>query len=822
MTAIKPLSVGALSARFPEKSIPWAASDAIPRGGSILSLHSSQPRAIRALDLALRIQDNGFHVYLSGGENLGRTHLIREFLTPIAKKRPSPPDLLYVHNFKNPDRPSLLAVPAGQGKKIQELLRSALEAMRKNITARLENTAFLKKHKVLQDRFQAERGLLLKRMDQTAGKHGFNLDFDDQGGLTLYPTVDGRRISEEDYDRLGMPLRQGLKEKGESLLRLMSGMVRKLTAAEQLFQDGERKLEKEVVQEAIKSVLLPVQERILKNCRSLEKTELEKVSAYFHNLREDIADHPEPFLPCDPLKTAASDGSGVLHPDIPYEYAINVFVDNSDRKGLPLIIEDHPTLSNLLGCIERESEMGALVTDFTLIRAGALQKANGGFLVLHAEDLLRSGSSWEALLRTLRAGSVKPYDPGDASDGRNCARNITPEALLCNVKVILIGSEDLYESVFIGDSRFARLFKIKAQMTDSISRTPQNIRTWLHCLAGITDSCNLMPFDRSAMVRLAEFSSEMAEDRKKLSLRFPLIRDVMIEAATIASLEGEVKAVSLRHIEETLDNRRYRSNLVEELYMEEYDRDLIKVRTSGSEIGRVNGLSVSWYGDSEFGLPHQISCTVGVGHGGIIDLEREAELGGPIHTKAMLILKSYLTDRFARNKPLVLTGSLCFEQNYAGIEGDSASGAELAALLSAISEVPLKLSLAFTGAVSQSGQIMAVGGVSRKIEGFFNVCSRRGLTGEQGVIMPYDNIDHLMLPQRILEAIEQKRFAVYPVRHITEALELLTGLPAGKPLKSGGFTKNSLFDLVDRRLLDFGYQAENAFTKPPRRSGTRH
>jgi len=323
---------------------------------------------------------------------------------------------------------------------------------------------------------------------------------------------------------------------------------------------------------------------------------------------------------------------------------------------------------------------------------------------------------------------------------------------------------------------------------------------------------NLLPFERAAMARIVDFGSELCEDRQKLSLKFPLLRELMIEASALADMAGMDK-VDRAHVESALDARKYRANLAEELFLEEYDRKLIKVRTSGTAVGQVNGLSVTWHGNFEFGLPHCISCAVGVGHGGIIDLEREAELSGPIHTKAMMILKSYLLDQFARNKPLVMTGSLCFEQSYAGVEGDSASGAELAALLSAISGVPVRLSLAFTGAVSQSGQIMAVGSVNRKIEGFFQVCARHGLTGNQGVIIPRDNLDHLMLSRRVVEAVERKQFAVYPVQHIIEALELLTGLSAGRRRKDGSFTPGSIYQKVDSRLTAMGKLAAQAYKR---------
>ena len=323
------------------------------------------------------------------------------------------------------------------------------------------------------------------------------------------------------------------------------------------------------------------------------------------------------------------------------------------------------------------------------------------------------------------------------------------------------------------------------------------------------------PFDRTALAWLIDLGSHLCEDQRRLSLRFPLLREIMIEAAALARLRG-ASMVDAAVLEEAYAARTYRANLVEEAFMEDYDREMIKVRTSGSAVGQVNGLSVTWHGDFEFGLPHRISCSVGVGHEGIMDLEREAELGGPIHTKAMMILKSYLTDQFARKKPLVLSASLYFDQSYAGIEGDSASGAELAALLSALAEVPVRLDLAFTGAVNHTGQILAVGGVTSKIEGFYKVCARHGLTGTQGVIIPHDNADHLMLAPDVLAAVDQGRFAIYTVRSIEEALTLLTGLPVGRRLKNGGFTRNSLYDKVDRRLEQLGDYAQNAFRRPRR------
>jgi len=471
------------------------------------------------------------------------------------------------------------------------------------------------------------------------------------------------------------------------------------------------------------------------------------------------------------------------------------------------VVEDHPTYSNLLGCLERESEMGALVTDFTLIKAGSLHRANGGYLVLRVLDLLQNPAAWEGLLRALRSGLARIEDP-DMDAAR--VKGIEPMPMPLNVKVVLIGEDEIYEMLLERDERFAKLFKIKAQMNSETERSAPQVKNWLCQLARIMDDAELLPFSREALAGLVDHGSELCEDHRKLTLRFPLMRETLIEASAMAAMAGK-DMVDRESLDAALRARRSRSDLVEELFMEEYDRDVIKIRTSGSEVGRVNGLAVTSSGDYEFGLPHQIACTVGVGHGGIIDLEREAELGGPIHTKAMMILKSYLASQFAHNKPLVLSGSLCFEQSYTGVEGDSASGAELAALLSAISEVPLRLSLAFTGAVSQSGQIMAVGGVTRKIEGFFELCSRRGLTGEQGVILPRDNVEHLMLDERVISAVREGKFHIYPVTHISEAMELLTAMPAGRRRKDGSFTKGSLFEKVDDRLHELGWLAEHSF-----------
>lgn len=801
---IQALAVEKLHTYFDPKRISWEDSSKIPRSPL---RKPAQTRALNALQLALKIKNNGYNVYLAGDNNLGRSYMVTKFLAPLAKKLPTPPDLLYVKNFEEKDKPLLLKVPAGQGRQLKNDLYKTFMQIKKEIPSRFETDIYEKKKAELLNDFQIVRQQLFKEMDDLAAKRGFKLDMDEQGSLTLYPLVDGKRLAEEDYDHIDPKLRRSLKQKGDKLLQDLSPGVRKLSLAEREYKNSQKDLERDVVRDVLDRFLTPFVE---KSCKQAGEYH-EALQNHFKAVREDILDSIDIFVQKENINSFPLGDFSNQAPqeNILLRYEINLFVDNSKTKGAPIIRDFHPNYANLLGCVERESEMGALVTNFTLIKAGSLQKAQGGYLVLNTDDLLSNPASWDGLIRALRSSSISIEDIADGLDLVR-TKGIQPEALPLDVKVILVGQNETYENLLDLDDRFAKLFKMKAQMSAETERTAANIKAWLPSLADITDEAELLPFDREAMAALVDYATFLCEDHRKISLKFPLVREAMIEASAYADMNGET-IVGREAIQKALAERMYRAAYIEELFMEEYDRDIIKIQTSGTAIGRVNGLSVTFAGQFEFGLPHQISCTVGVGHGGIIDLEREAELGGPIHTKAMMILKSYLVDQFAQDKPLVLTGSLCFEQSYSGIEGDSASGAELVSLLSAIAQAPVNLSLAITGAVSQAGAILPVGGVTRKIEGFFNLCERRGLTGEQGVIIPKDNVEHLMLNQRVRDAVAEKKFSIYAVSHITEALELLTGMPAGKRRKNGSYAENTLFHAVDMQLHELGWYAENSY-----------
>ncbi len=786
-----------LRAALPPERIPYATSAEIPVNGN---RHSPQQRVLQALELGLHITAGGYNIFLAGEPELGRSHLLREFLAPRAKKGKTPPDLIYVSNFQDPDRPVLIAVPAGQGRKLKATLSKLLPRLRKEAALRVERPGFARSRSAIMDRFQTRRERLLNDMHKLAGAGGFKLDMDEAGSMTLYPLLEGKRLNEEEFESLDEGLRKQLKQKGDSLLEPIGGYLRKLAKAEQDFLDQERNLERELLDGVLQTFFDPLVEKFLPVCNA------DKLKDFFRELRADILDNADSLLPREahdqqgaiPRPPSASSPADEFRPDdIGPHFDINLFVDNAETLGSPVIFDDHPTLANLMGCIEREAEMGALVTDFTLIKAGSIHRAAGGYLVLHLDDVLSRISAWEALLRTLRSGVSRIEDTGDEDASR--PKGLQPDPIPLQVKVILVGREELYELLLENDERFSKLFKIKAHFTEHMPRNSTSIRVYLGHIKRIIEDDRLLPFDREALAGVVDYGSRLIEDQRKLSLKIPRIRELLVEASAYASMAGK-DLVDKALLQKAQDARTFRSNLVEEAFLEEYDRRIIRVSTDGAAVGKVNGLAVSFYGDFEFGLPHQISCSVGAGSDGIVDLERDAQLGGPIHTKAVMILKSYLLDSFARDKPLVLAGSLGFEQSYAGIEGDSASGAELAALLSALADAPIRLDLAFTGAIGQSGRIMAVGGVTRKIEGFFEVCRRHGLTGRQGVILPRDNIEHLMLHEDVVRAAEAGTFHIYAVEDITEAMELLTGLPAGRRRKDGSYTKGSLYARVDERL----------------------
>lgn len=765
-----------------------------------------QPRARKALEMGLSIREMSYNVYVAGDAGLGRTFLVENFLAPCARMEQTPSDMVFLNNFKNPDNPILVQLSPGRGRILKEKLHAVVKRLRRDLPRHFEQASYLRSQNKLFTKLSGIRDDLLGKMEEVAQKKGFSLNFDDSGTVSLTPLIDGKVLTSEEFDRLDVPLKKNLKDQSSSVLNSIADLSRLVNKNEQEFRTQELMLAQEHGANLVERVLNPLRKQF---------ADVRLLKSYFEDFKEDILDNLAQYQGRAERDTKSTPEQGEQLLDSFFQrYDVNVFVDNSNTSGAPVIKEINPGFFNLLGCIERETEWGTYYTDFSLIKAGAIHRANGGYLILRVDDLLAHPASWEGLLRCLRTGQSRLEDPADHYDILR-TRTISPEPIPLSVKVILIGDDETYELLFMHDERFRKLFKLKAHIQDTVERTTETIIGYGHALERTAKAGGLRPVNKTAIAELINYSTRMAEDRERLSLHFSHIREVMIEANALATTDGK-RTIDAATVKKALSEREYRTNLYQEEFLREYDRRSIKVKTQGTAVGVANGLSVTQVGDYVMGLPHQISCTVGVGHGGIMDLEREAELGGPIHTKGMMILKSYFVNLFARSKPLVLTGSLCFEQSYAQVDGDSASGAELAALLSALSNIPIRLDLAFTGAISQSGAIMAVGGVTHKVEGYFEVCRRRGLTGSQGVLLPRDNTVHLVLRDNVKQAIREGRFHIFPVCTIEEAMEILTGVKAGTRLKDNRFSPNSIYRAVDDRLTELAVLADRKCAMPRR------
>ncbi len=779
----------------------------LTEGRDSFGLSPFQPRALNALELGLHVRGLEYNIYFAGEPGLGRNYLLQNFLAPRARKAQVPSDWIYTYNFKDPDRPTAISLQPAQGRELKQSLAEAVKEIRRDIPARFEHEAYVTRHDALFNEYSQKRETLLESMETQANARGFSLHADDDGGLSLYPLIEGKVLSPEEYERLEPAQRKKLKNQSASIMDTVLELSRRINREEQGFKEREKTLDGEIARKAANKALHALEEAYADNA---------DVLTYLLDLKKDIEEHLDVFRDQDkgglPEPTAENPGNAE---DFFLRYDINLFVDNAEQQGAPIILENNPGFFNLLGSIERETEWGTYYTDFSLIKAGSIHRANGGYLILYINDLLAHPVSWEGLLRCLRCGQARIEDPTDHYDVIR-TKTIEPEPIALDLKIILIGDDEMYDALLEQDDRFRKYFKLKAHIQETVFRTEETIPAYVNALLHIIRESGLRPFTRDALAKLVDHSSRVAQDQNRLSLYFSQMREIMIEADTICAMHDQ-KKVSREMVNQALEERDYRLNLYEEEFLHEYDRTVIKVQTQGTATGRANGLSVSQLSDYVLGLPHEISCTVGVGHGGILDLEREAELGGPIHTKGMMILKNYLLDLFAQDKPLVLTGSLCFEQSYAQVDGDSASGAELAALLSSLANIPIRLNLAFTGALSQSGVIMAVGEVTRKIEGFFNVCKRRGLTGDQGVLIPQDNVAHLMLKDEVINAVSAGQFHIYPVETIEQALEILTGVKAGNRLKNGRFSKNSIYEAVDDRLAELAELAESGGKRRRRR-----
>ncbi len=758
----------------------------------------AQERALSALSLGLRLEDLDVHIYVAGEVELGSEYLVKVLTEEEARRRPTPSDWCYVYNFEDPDRPLPLEFPAGKGREFKKDMENLIRTLRERLPEAFEDENYVQKKEALLKEFNQKRAQIFEALENKVKAEGFILNVEPMGMMIIPAKPDGTPMTPQDVQGLPEEEKERLKAKSRELQQELNATVRHIQKLEKDLQEALKALDREVASEVVQFYLRDLLHKY---------AALTPVQEYLGAVARDILEHLDEFR--------QAPGKEPPHPPFPMpvppresffqRYEVNLFVDNSGLEGAPVVFEPNPTYPRLFGAIERKAQWGALITDFTMLRAGSLHRANGGFLIVRALDLLRHFYSWETLKRIIKSRKIFLEDLGEQL-GLFTTKTLQPKPIPFRAKVILIGDLFLYHLLYTFDETFRELFKIKAPLEDWVDRNEARTREFLRTVALMVKKKGLLPVSADGLARLVEYSCELAGRKDKLSLKLPEILDVLREADYWAREEG-ASTVSAVHIEKALQERKRRLSLVEDRIQEFIRKDILRIRTTGEEVGSINGLSVYDLGDYRFGRPTRITVNISLGKEGVVNIEREAELSGKIHTKGVLILSGFLRERFVQDKPLTLSATLCFEQSYGMVEGDSASSAELFALLSALSGVPLKQGVAVTGSISQKGEIQPVGGVKEKIEGFFKVCVEKGLTGDQGVIIPAANVDDLVLDRQVVEAVEKGLFHIWPISRVEEGIEILTGMPAGERGPDGRYPEGTVFYLVDKRLRELAERA---------------
>ncbi len=753
-----------------------------------------QDRALKALKFGVEMKGKGFNVYVAGPPITGKRPAARSFLENIAKTRPVPPDWVYVNNFQNPYEPKTLKLPPGRAKVFQKDLKNLVDQAKRAVPAALQNEEFVSRGNSITKKAVAERNKILSDLNKQAEVHGYTVRMT-QLGITIIPVVDGKTVSQEEFDSLPARVKKKYDQSRDTVRAALDKAGKQVNDLDARTLEELKKLRDDSVHYAIGGLMTNLVARY---------EGLPNVVQHLNELRDDIMENTELFTPGGTEEKPDSEQQNPLEKNLPdflfRRYDVNVIVDNSELKGAPVISEDNPTATNLLGKFENESRFGALTTDFTLIKGGSLHRANGGYLILGAIELLKNQFSYDGLKRVLQSGSILIEETGQRL-GVASTKTLVPQPIPLNVKVILVGDHEIYQALYTQDPDFGILFKVKAHFDDSIERNDRNQKTYGSFVHSLCEREGLNHLEAPALAKVVEYGSRLAEDQTKLSTKFPEIADLVREANFYASKDG-AKIVKDVHIKKALDEKVYRSNLLDEKIKEMIERGIILIDTSGTQVGQVNGLSVISLGDFDFGQPSRITASLGLGRRGIIDIERESRMGGQTHTKGVMIISGYLENKYAHDKPLSLSCRLVFEQSYGGVDGDSASSTELYSILSALSELPIKQNLAVTGSVNQKGEVQAIGGVNEKIEGFYKTCKAKGLKGDEGVMIPRSNVQHLMLNEEVVEAVRQGRFHIYPVSTIDEGIEILTGVNAGQLKKDGSYDPSTVNYKVNKRLAE--------------------
>lgn len=759
-----------------------------------------QERAARALKFGLGIKERGFNIYAAGYPGTGRTTAVKNFLEELARTKAAPSDWCYVNNFSNEYAPRAIRLPPGKGKDFQKDMKNFIDEERRAIPKAFESEDYAAKRDATIKAVEAQSKALIDELNKKAQEEGFVIE-STRIGLLLVPVIKGKPVGDKEFLALPQKVRDEIQAKRERVESELRSAMRQFADMDRKIHEEIEKVNREVVLYAIGHLMTDLAEKY---------KEFPDVVKYLKNVQTDILGNISQFVK-EPEARPQVPFLAPLVKETPFrKYEVNVIVDNSDVKGAPVIKESNPTYQNLFGRIESEAQFGALVTDFTMIRRGSLHRANGGYLVLPVEALLTNPLSYDGLKRALRNEHIVIEEAAERL-GFITTRSVKPEPIPLDVKVILIGDPILYQELYTLDKEFSELFKVKADFDTTMERTDENMQRYASFVCALCQKENLKHLDGSGLAKLIEHSSRLADDQGKLSTRFAEIADIVREANFYA-LQEKSDIVTGSHVKKAIEEKIYRSKLIQEKIQEMIQRGILLIDTDTAKTGQVNGLSVIGLGDFAFGTPSRVTVSIGLGREGVFDIEREAKMGGPIHTKGVLILSGYLNEKYAQDKPLSLSARLVFEQSYEGVEGDSASSTELYAILSALSGLPIKQNIAVTGSVNQKGEVQAIGGVNEKIEGFFEVCKAKGLTGQQGVMIPESNVQNLMLKEEILDAVKEGKFHIYSVSTIDQGIENLTGVKAGVKRKDGTFEKDTVNDRVDKRLREI---AEKLKEFPP-------
>lgn len=804
MATINPLSPDQLSNQCdPDQFSFETTADLEPLDTAI-----GQKRAIDAIQFGVGIRQPGYNLFALGPNGTGKHTAISRYLERKSAEEAAPPDWCYVYDFDHPQKPNALQLPTGQATTLQNDMKALVEELFVVIPAAFEGDEYHTQKGAIESEFQERQEAELQEIRKEAEKENIAL-IRTPSGLAFAPIQDGEVIKPEEFMKLDEAARETIEKKIGELQEKLQKVIRQVPQWVREGRSRVKALNEEVSGYVVRPLIDELKEKY---------SELSEVIVYLTAVQKDIISHNDVFLDGEDGGPQQMGNPAVMAARMEREafakrYEVNVIVDHRDTEGAPVIYEPNPNYPNLVGRIEHVVQMGALLTDFSLIQPGALHRANGGYLLLDARKLLLQPYAWEGLKRALRSEEIIIEAPAQ-SLGLASTVALEPEPIPLNVKVVLIGERMLYYLMVQNDPDFKELFKVAADFEDEVDRNEAANQEYARLISTLARQEDLRPFDRSAVARVIERGARLVGDSEKLTAHLGSIADLLREGSYWAGEAGS-EVVSAEHIQQAIDAQVYRSSRIKEKMQEQILRETVLIDTEGEKIGQINGLAVLSLGNYMFGRPNRISARVRMGKGEVIDIERQVDLGGPLHSKGVMILASYLGSNYAVERPLALSASLVFEQSYGGVDGDSASSAELYALLSALAEVPIKQSLAVTGSVNQHGDVQAIGGVNEKIEGFFDVCNTRGLTGEQGVLIPESNVKHLMLRDDVVQAVEDGRFHIYAVETIADGIELLTGVPAGEMDEEGNYPEGSIGRKIVERIERIA-KKQREYNRPPK------